>query len=161
MSPDFLLRVTKRPYYVQCHRPPLGTKVHNYLEDSDYVTDENQPFVITGTRGEQWPISKEKLLKGYTLNEMDIQARIHEVPYIIYARVGNPEPVWAALMPIQGGQFEVPTSWGTVLTGNRPGIEHGWGDVIIAADDHGKPSESDRWIVNGRVFFDTYQVMED
>lgn len=65
--------------------------------------------------------------------------------------------VWAAQRPLTDGQFEVATSWGNVLTGNRSGVEHGDGDFVVRADKDGKPNLDDPWIVNKCVFRRTYQ----
>lgn len=151
------LMCTKRSYCVGVYRPPLGTPVHNFLEDADYVASEEQPFVIVGTMGEKWAISKEKLVKTYQISEDGADAITDRV-VTIFTRIGQPIAYWAELVPIEKGIFTVQTSWGTELIGNRPGVMHCWGDVIVAADDHGKPSDTDRWIVNGAVFINTYNL---
>ena len=153
------LPVTKKAYYVHVSRPERGTGVYNVLEDSHYTTDEFQPFVLTGTRGEQWAVSQEKLTKAYQISEEEA-ARIGPYQKVLFTRDGDPVPCWAAIVPITEGPFEIRTPVGTVLHGNRAGVEHGWGDIIMAADDGGQPSAVDRWIVNGLVFFDTYQLSE-
>lgn len=150
----------KRVYPVHCSCPARGTVVHNYLEGADYVTDDDNPFVITGTRQEQWAISRDRLLKTYQLTESEVES-IGPTPRLIFTREGGPVRYWANLVPSEAGPFEVRTAYGTILHGNRDGVEHGCGDFIIASDDNGKPSETDRWIVNGLVFFDTYQILEE
>lgn len=154
------LPVFKRVYPVHCSCPARGTVVHNYLEGADYVTDDDNPFVITGTRQEQWTISRDHLLKTYQLTESEVES-IGPTPRLIFTREGRPVRYWANLVPSEVGPFEVRTKGGYVLVGNRLGVRHGWGDFIIASDDNGKPSETDRWVVNGLVFFDTYQLLED
>jgi hypothetical protein len=54
--------------------------------------------------------------------------------------------------------FQIPTSWGDVLTVNAPGIPHGRGDFIVCADAGGYPNLNDRWVVNGEVFPSTYDM---
>lgn len=152
------LMVCKRDYKVQLSKPPIGTKVHNFLEDADYVTDEKQPYVLKGTQGEEWCISLDKLRKGYDVAENPDTALMFMSPQQITTKPGG-TVTWAKLVPVENGTFQVSTSWGTVLTGNRPGIPHGFGDIIMAADDNGQPSMTDRWIVNGAVFMDTYKLV--
>ena len=41
-------------------------EVYNFLEKSHYVTDYNKPYVLIGSKGEEWTIDKDKLCKTYT-----------------------------------------------------------------------------------------------
>ena len=54
-------------------------------------------------------------------------------------------------------KVKVATSWGEVLTANRDGVPHGEGDFIVSANKGGQPNPADRWVVNGKVFNNTYE----
>lgn len=66
-------------------------------------------------------------------------------------------PVQWVLKISKGKTMEVETSWGETLQVNSEGENHSDGDYIICSDKNGKPDMSDRWVVNGEVFKETYQ----
>lgn len=54
-------------------------------------------------------------------------------------------------------KIQVKTSWGSVLTANLNGVEHGKGDFLICGSlPNGQPNLNNRWIVNGVIFGATY-----
>ena len=134
-----------------------GIKVHNFLEDADYTTSEKKPVILTGTRGEQWTVTLQKLAETYNYADgtpIDIEALPH-VSFAITPIVGENAPIIFAELTTE--QEKIETSWGEVLTANRDGIPHGDGDYIVYADDGtGNPNPNNRWVVNGLVFVDTY-----
>ena len=152
--------VSKKCHYVHVGRPESGTAVHDIIEDRHYTTDESRPFVIIGTRGELRAVSLEELTNDYQISKEEA-AELKHYPKVVFTREGNPVRYWAAIVLVTERQFAIRTAAGTIHHGNRDGVEHGWGDVIVAADDGGKPSAVDRWVVNGLVFFDTYQILEE
>ena len=156
--------------------PPLGTRVKNHLERVEYITDQNKRFVLTGTVGEQWIVDAAKLAKTYTFdNGMPItpdslkaraskmktkDGKIHIVVkrFKINTQVGAAQPInWAIFVP-KRYIFQIPTAWGDVLTVNAPGVPHGSGDFIVCSDGGGRPNLNDRWVVNGEIFSDTYDM---
>lgn len=172
----------KKQYDIWCCIPKLGTQVYNRLEHATYVTspEKNNFVVLSGTVGEQWVISFEKLLKTYTpSSEETILSVLHRefglqggTPYaqriqacaVQYGATADWFKVhprtdstcyWACFVPSQY-QFAINTAWGSVLLGNRIGIPHGWGDFVVCSEVNGSPNLNDRWVVNGAVFATTY-----
>lgn len=147
-----------------------GDEIHNYLEDSDYVTSDDKPIVLSGTVEEEWTVTMDKLMNTYTFANGD---PITEEDFGY--RIPQSDDEWVEICPIQddnaptifayqtdpSDQVEVETSWGEVLIANRPGVPHGDGDWIVFANDgYGTPDENDSWIVNGEVFETTYEEVQ-
>lgn len=105
-------------------------------------------------------VDREKLLSTYIFEEKDLQALELGIPCTVNTKQDY-NPVWAELHPVPEGHFTVKTAWGDVLTGNSDDVEHLFGDFLVAANDHKAPSDTDRWIVNGEVFFNTYRRCYD
>lgn len=63
---------------------------------------------------------------------------------------------FAMLVP-KKEKVQVKTSWGSILTANLAGVEHGKGDFLVCGvTPQGKPDLNNRWIVNGVIFGATY-----
>lgn len=140
---------------VRVRRPAPGTKVNDTLHNSGTATTEAEPYIVTGTVGEEWCCSLEKLVQTYNISREDAEG-IGDHFTTLCTRVGSDATVvLAALMPVEGGVFEVITPTGNVLSGNQPGLDHAWGDFIITSME----DSNDQWVVNGRVFFNTYQLV--
>ena len=137
-------------YDAKIEKVEPGTKVHNKLENSDYVTDENRCFVVTGTAGEQWPVNGDKLKSKYGLDPESIKDGESTTAHVN----GGSDGIWA--VPVTGNH-KIETSWGDVLETNAAGVEHGDGDYIVS----NSPDFSDTWVVNGAVFGNTYEESED
>ena len=137
-------------YDVKIEKVAPGTKVHNKLENSDYVTDDERCFVVTGTAGEQWPVNGDKLKSKYGLNPESIKDGESTTAHVN----GGSDGIWA--VPVTGNH-KIETSWGDVLETNAAGVEHGDGDYIVS----NSPDFSDTWVVNGAVFGNTYEASED
>lgn len=138
-----------------------GVRVYNFLEDANYVTSEKKCIILTGTRGEQWVVDREKLAKTYIYTDgTPIDAEnLPKVSFIVTPVVGEDAACVFAEQTTE--QVKVNTSWGVELTANREGIPHGEGDFIIYADDGtGKPNPNNSWVVNGLVFLDTYREVK-
>ena len=136
-------------YDVQIEKVAPGTKVHNKLENADYVTDENRCFVVTGTAGEQWPVNGDKLKNKYGIDPDTVKEGEQTVAHVN----GGSDGIWA--VPVTGNH-KIETSWGDVLETNAEGVEHGDGDYIVS----NTPDFSDAWVVNGAVFGNTYEESE-
>lgn len=139
---DFYPYKKRTDYYVNYEFVAPGTIVYNYLEDCEYEAGGDKVVKLIGTVGEEWLTSEAKLDSTYDCDN----------------GVAYPKPdaniVW--MRPAEG-QEQIPTSWGDILTANRPGVEHGQGDMVACADAGGYPNENDCWVVNGAVFANTYE----
>lgn len=167
-NPKNWKRTVKKNYDVYVCAPRLGTKVHNKLEGSDYIVDNNKRFVISGTVGETWVIDAGKLAKTYSfmdgtpitaesLNKRSTASKLLDWTHI-KTLPGGGECNWAIHLPLTIKNFPVNTSWGDTLYANRPGVPHGVGDFILCADAGGQPNLNDCWVVNGEVFPATYDM---
>ena len=151
----------KKVYSVTMYVPTEGTSVHNKLENSDYVTDKNKPFVLIGTVGEEWTIDSKKLINTYTYNGTQLTPAILEKlsdgkKYKLTTK-GKDSPIqWCRKA---NGKEKIATSCGETLEANRSGIPHGSGDYVVATDAGNSPNESDKWVVNGEVFKATYNFV--
>lgn len=158
----------KKEYTVYVCMPPKGTKVTNKLEGASYTTNEERPFVISGTVGEQWVIDAGKLIKTYCFaNGMELspdtlKARVKngmiEWMHLKTRPFGSGEMYFAAHLPLSVKNYPVQTSWGDVLYANRDGVPHGNGDFLVCPSVNGQPNPNDMWVVNGEVFATTYDM---
>lgn len=129
-------------YFIDYEVAEPGRKVYNYLEDAHYVTDPEHNIVLTGTVGEEWVVTEEKLRKSYIVNDEPLSSgKVSPKPNtgnnIIFAEEAKEKTI-------------VKTSWGTELTA-KPG------DMIAYADSDGQPNMEDSWVINGEVFKTTYE----
>ena len=147
----------KKYYTMKAEKVEPGTHVYNFLEDSHYTTTEELCIVLIGTAGEKWPVTIKKLAATYTFAEGTpiTEESIPEGVFGIATIIGDEaETIFAEQVTCE---IKVTTSWGATLTANREGIPHGDGDYIVSANKDGKPDSSDRWVINGLVFTNTYQ----
>lgn len=156
----------KKKYKIHCYMPRLGTKVYNKFEKSHYITDKNKPFVLVGTQGEEWVVDLKKLCATYTYvsgspityaslkNKLNADGTIDKFPIVASGCNLN----YALRVPV-AQKVSINTAWGDVLQVNAPGVKHGKGDFIVCGvDNNGQPMLNDRWVVNGLIFEDTYDM---
>lgn len=168
----------KTSYSIKASMPYIGTKVHNYLEKADYVVDENKNrVVLTGTVGEQWTVSIQKLCSTYVIESTDEEITPESMMRKCFKSVNpstgkeeivcnefrvSPRPNSTKLYAFKtepNQRIQIKTSWGTVLQANDPSVPHGKGDYIVCScGPDGRPNLNDRWIVNGVVFSTTYDM---
>lgn len=145
-------KTKKKSYNVWGMQTPVEIPCYNYLEDSIYITSAQKPWILSGTRGEEWTVDAQKIASTYTPVNGTFKAGWN----LLHTRADS-YFVWA--LPTKHKIMQVQTSWGEVLTANRAGVKHGpMGDFIIASDANGAPNLNDRWVVNGEVFADTYDL---
>ena len=152
---------TKIEYDIQMYMPGPGKKVHNFLEDSYYETDDNKPVILVGTVGEEWTVQTNKLMKAYTyegkpITEDIIKNKLSDGEKHTITAIAGAEKMFAYQTK---EQQEVNTSWGETLKSNRDGIEHGDGDYIICASKDGSPNFDNTWVINGLIFPKTYKFI--
>jgi len=130
--------------------------VYNCLDDA-YEKVVKTGYVVTGIKGEMWPIGKNTL-KKYNVAQEDITNEPMEVDTV------EIDTVYAAIMIPTEIQFTLEVDYGqkAILRGNRPGIEHGEGDYVLVVakmknsvfypdfDDSGR-------IINGALFDRLYK----
>ena len=158
----------KKSYEVYVCRPSLGAKCTNRLEGTNYVTDQNKQFIISGTVGETWVIDVNKLAKTYTFADGEpitpdtLSRKCDNNGVMDWWRMktrADADNNFAFFLPKSIQNFPVKTSWGDTLLANRPGIGHGYGDFLVCTDDGtGRPNLNDVWVVNGEVFPRTYDL---
>ena len=162
-------KTRKKSYEVYVCRPLPGCRVHNRLENVNYVTDTNKQFVISGTVGEQWVIDAAKLAKTYcTLDNQPITAEYLKRKVVSDGQIdwiklktitgADSQLNWAFHLPLSVQNFPVQTSSGDTLYANAPGRDHGQGDFLVCSDAGGYPNLNDIWVVNGEVFPTTYDM---
>ena len=163
----------KKKYSVWVCMPNLGTKVTNFLENANYITSKEKPFVIMGTAGETWVIDPRKLAATYQfpdgrpvtpeiLRPMAVKYRNSACIdwFKLETKSGKTQPYnFAMLWPLCSENYPVQTSWGETLYANRSGIPHGKGDFIVCACTVNQtPDFADMWVVNGEIFPKTYDL---
>ena len=152
--------------------PGPGKSVTNFLEGSHYVTNENKPFVLSGTVGECWTVDAKKLFKTYrlfggqplTVDYLKSKVVNEKLDWIHLETVANGQVNWAFFLnprkyEVQAvTNFPVQTSWGETLLANRPEVKHGTGDFLVYTDNNGLPNFNDMWVVNRAIFPNTYDM---
>ena len=150
-------------YSVTIRLPKKKEHIENPFEPAKYTVEaDGSKVIVTGTKGEEWPVSLEKALSiyakpdgtGFTAEELErgsISAVTHESPYF---------NLLAIRIPVET-MVSVRTAWGSQIA-NREGIEHGDGDyLIVRKTPDGRPdTESPVGIVNGSIFRETYRTAE-
>lgn len=137
-------------YVVGIQKVEPGTEIYNELENVHYVTNADKCIVLTGTVGEQWPVTEAKLEKTYDVKNLldrinaGEKVEAHPLPTAdkIYAERADKET-------------QVQTSWGDVLTAHE-------GDIIAyKVNDDGSVNRNDSWVINKDIFSTTYENAEN
>lgn len=170
-------RTCAKQYEVYICMPAPGTKTRNALEKCVYTTNQERPFIISGTLGETWTIDADKFASKYGVRKTEglvpVDINKYNQAYLngqtidwrkFEARPGQSR-VWAFFLDIDkygnaAKNFPVNTSWGDKLTANRTGVPHGHGDFLLCEDANGRPDLNNMWVVNGRVFVRTYDLRQ-
>ena len=149
------------PKFYRLHIMVAGTpkQVYNPLEDVTYDVNPGE-LVLKGTESECWVIPAKKLAKyelpdGTPLTEELANGMPRDVWIPIQTRLVAPDtaPTMVIRVPVSV-TGEVTIERGDVLKVNRPGVDHGKGDVLCGVDT---PYP---WVVNGKVFDNTYIIAE-
>ena len=161
-DPSNYKRTRKKDYELWARVCPAGVKIHNFLENADYVTSTENQVVLSGTLGEQWVIPNAELVKryrtleGYSITEKTVK-RMKEQ----WVKV-RPNPSMGILFACFVPSFQqgiIQTAQGIQLAINNPSVSHGKGDFIVCmANPNGTPNLNNRWVVNGSVFATTYDI---
>ncbi len=176
-NPKNWRKTGKKRYEIWCCKPPVGTKVHNRLENTDYVVKDDDTYVLSGFAGEQWCIGKASLFKKYSFPDGTPLGSADGTPsqamasklkagsgclewFKVKSNSGNRNDAYACFLPAEYYKnFPVGSEkWG-IFYANRPEVSHGKGDFLIASKlPNGAPDLESAYIVNGLVFTLTYYV---
>lgn len=138
-----------------------------YLAKNAYIIDDKNRYVISGTRGELWVVPEDKLMSTYifdtgeairveSINKRKVKGTDYMDWQLVETNVAKGSATYAMCVPT-AQEFQIMTGWKQILKGNDKGIDHGMGDMVLCGSNpDGTPNLADRWIVNGRVFIDTY-----
>lgn len=145
------------PKFYELHVKLVGAPhtFYNNLEDVEYDVKEGE-IVLKGTMDECWVIPEKKLAK-YELRDgtpltMDVLKSMNRDTWIpIQTRpvAAGTTPTMCIRVPTEV-TGEVTIERGDFLKVNRSGVDHGAGDVLCGVDTPWP------WVVNGRVFDNTY-----
>ena len=148
------------PRFYKLHLMFMGTPrtFHNELEDVDYDVKEGE-IVLKGTMDECWVIPEKKLAKyelrngtPITMDLLKTMERDTWIPIQTRPVPANASPTWCIRVPISISG-EVTIERGDSLKVNRAGVDHGAGDVLCGVDTPWP------WVVNGKVFDNTYVIL--
>lgn len=166
-------RKTRKIQYTIKARFSIGENIFNKIEGSRYVTNDAQCIVLKGTIGEEWVTTADSLQKTYVLKSGSVISDRVIKDMKGKSRLGG----WVEIMPSKKSyntftnyalflnikkyrNISIATSYGTVLVANRDGIPHGKGDFLVCGVlPNGKPDFNDMWVVNGKVFVNTYSTV--
>lgn len=165
-------KTRKIQYYIKA-RFSTGENIFNKLEGSRYVTNDAQCIILKGTVGEEWVTTIDSLKNTYVLKsgshitdrvirDMKARSRVENWVEIMPSKKSyNTFTNYALFLNIKKHRnVNIATSYGTVLVANRDGVPHGRGDFLVCGVlPNGKPDFSDMWVVNGKVFVNTYSTV--
>lgn len=155
-----------KAYTVWCALPTTQTGCINLFRKGtsrDILTTRQKPYIISGTRGEQWAASPQEIVKDYVLPDNTPLT----LDYLIAKQENRGCIDWFALKCIKKERhfacfipelycFTLPQKNGEELLVNPPGVVHGCGDFVVCPAVGNKPDLSHKKVVNGMVFADTY-----
>ncbi len=152
---------------------------HNILEQNDWTTSPQKPYIITGTVGERWPV-KPSNITAYDVNPADLDIS----PLSVFTKDPADQPFMVAKHIPEGGNMQVIPSWAfgddgsidesQIMVANSAdsAVSHNGGDYVVAKHIDGEPeylelSEEQRntkeaakkydpRIINGSVMQTTY-----
>lgn len=148
----------KKNYNIEIGIADKAMDFHNPLEDASYHVEKGQP-ILRGTVGEMWTTKIEKILSTYRRSDGEPLTEEYlnqKAGQFVSVRTQAQDNTNFACRVPKDIQFKVQTSWAE-LSVNRPGIDHGEGDFLICSQKDGEPDFDNVWVVNGKVFENTYR----
>lgn len=142
----------KALYEVKIIRVPANLCIYNYLDDSNCTTDEERCFVVTGTKGEQWPIKKKDLKKYLELNGNPIDPETWAMGETRTVKTNTNGPHILAYFTDSGETFPAPASWNMA----DPLVAKPGDAIAYTMLADGKPDENDKYVIERTVFERTY-----
>ena len=159
MNFDKTQAVAAYPRFYELHVMLVKTPhtFHNDLEDVDYDVKKGE-IVLKGTMNECWVMPEKKLSKyelrdgtPLTMNLLKKMDRDTWIPIQTRPVAADTAPTMCIRVPVEI-TGEVTIERGDSLKVNRIGVDHGAGDVLCGVDTPWP------WVVNGRVFDNTYVI---
>lgn len=162
-------RTGKKIYQIWCTKVKLGTHVYNFLEKSNYVTDETSCIVLSGTLGEMWATTYENLAKTYhfatgnimSLEWLEERVRTSVDGWVkIETNTDYLNSFAFRLDPKQYKNIAILTRNGEMLLANTSDdTKEGICDYLVCdMDMNGFPTFENMRVVDGRVFAATYSM---
>ena len=161
-DPSNYKKTRKKKYFVYACIAPDGVRVRNVYERSEYVTQQGNNVIISGTTGEQWVMPNNKLVHQYrTADGNPIDNNVLKSMRQRWVKL-TPNPsadfLYACFIP-KNQRFNIQTSWGAILEVNGSVGSNGKGDFILCpALPNGAPNLNDVWVVDGTIFPATYDI---
>ena len=153
---DFI-KVQRQDYEVSIRRPEIGTLAEHPCSKMLLRTTSKEPLIVTEPTGEEHVASLDLVLKTCCISRVLLEC-MGAKPFKV-DRLKDTHTYWAKLVPLHRGKFDGVDYFGVPVKGNGEGIDHGWGDVIVAPDYDGKPWEHGQFVVNGRLFLTAYKAV--
>ncbi len=159
INKDDFKSTSKVSYIIEGKMVSDSEEVTNVLEGTSYTVDPKKDVILKGTVDELWVTPIEKVLDTYEKEDGTFLTKEDFIQdEFIKLKTKPGKEVFAAFVPVDK-QVEIQTAWGDILIANRPEVEHGKGDYIICAvDENGEQDFEDAWVVNGKVFKNTYDL---
>lgn len=143
----------KASYQVTVVRIPAGICVYNVLDNSYCTTDEERCFVITGLKGEQWPVKGKDITKKYlNLDGTPIDITTWTLGERKTVQTNTSGPHILVYFADQEESFPAPASWGMT----EPLVAKPGDAIAFTMLDDGTPDESDKYVIDRKVFDSTY-----
>ncbi len=152
----------KKEYQIQAMMVSKKTSFHNEYEVADYtVEDDGETVILKGTCNELWASKLNKVIETYTKADgstIDISDFENKDTYIDLLSKAIPDSYYAMFVP-PNYSVTVETAWGDILHTNLENAPHDKGDFLVCrVDKDGNPDLSDIWILNGVIFYNTYDT---
>lgn len=144
----------KQLYTVTITKVSGGLCIHNTLDNSYAETTSERRFVVTGRKGEQWPIKGKDLKKYLLLDGSKIDPEKHLplcVPVTVKTDVSGPHIL--AYIATEREEFPAPASWKMT----EPLVAEPGDAVAFTMKADGTPDENDKYRIEKGVFIDTYE----
>ena len=148
----------KNTYTLYMCIPPLGTRIVNEIEDTEFVTNKGD-VVLSGTRQEVWVTRLDKIIKNYVY--VDGRPITQDT---LKRKIVNGCVNWVQIKPrtfCNSLVFYIDKKHTNVLLpngliANKDGKPHGKGDFLVATTLKGPIT--DYKLVNGEIFLDTFDM---
>lgn len=151
-----LIEYKKQHYCVTITRVKGGLCIYNKLDDSNCTTTDDRCFVVTGKKGEQWPI-RQKDLKKY-LNIDGTRINPDEMPLCepVQVQTDTSGPHILAYIATEREEFPAPASWQM----EEPLVAMPGDAVAFTMNSDGTPNAGDKYRIEAEVFADTYEAVQ-